>query len=163
LLKTRRIPKVFSIQNPITAHDASKFCEDKEKEIFNFFSNSISNTSRMRRTPNGLRAVSLPSYSELEEERYTALSKYRFIAKTDISRFYHSIYTHSIPWALHGKEASKADRRAQSAKVPFNRLDQIMQFGQDGQTIGIPVGSDTSRITAELISTAIDLELIIYR
>ena len=27
----------------------------------------------------------------------------RYILKTDISQFYPSVYTHSIPWALHGK------------------------------------------------------------
>jgi hypothetical protein len=29
----------------------------------------------------------------------------RFLLKTDLVRFYPSIYTHSIPWAIHGKEA----------------------------------------------------------
>jgi hypothetical protein len=29
------------------------------------------------------------------------------VVRTDISEFYHSIYTHSLPWALHSKAVSK--------------------------------------------------------
>ena len=92
----------------------------------------------------------------LEEEKLSRLSAYRFVAATDVARFYHSIYTHSIPWAFHGKAVSKADRRTQSAGVFFNRADFVVRNGQDGQTVGIPVGPDMSRVFAEVIGTAID-------
>jgi len=82
------------------------------------------------------------------------------IAGTDIARFYHSIYTHSIPWAYHGKTAAKADRGVRSASIFFNRADALIRNGQDGQTVGIPVGPDMSRVFAELIGTAIDLEFM---
>lgn len=84
------------------------------------------------------------------------LSGFRFIAKTDISRFYHSIYTNSIPWAFHGKIDSKLDRKHNSPRVFFNRYDFIAQRGQDGQTVGLPVGPDFSRFVAEVVSTSID-------
>jgi len=29
--------------------------------------------------------------------------RYKYLIKTDIKNFYPSIYTHSIPWALHDK------------------------------------------------------------
>ncbi len=38
----------------------------------------------------------------------------RFVLKTDISRFYPSIYTHSIPWALMGKTSAKAAHASRS-------------------------------------------------
>src|SRR5262249_38716049 len=34
----------------------------------------------------------------------------RYLLKTDISRYYPSIYTHSVPWALHNKTTARADR-----------------------------------------------------
>ena len=76
--------------------------------------------------------------------------------KTDISRYYHSIYTHTLPWALNGKSASKKDRKVDSKAVFGNRLDHILRQAQDGQTIGIPVGPDFSRYISEIIGKAID-------
>ena len=38
----------------------------------------------------------------------------RYILQADISRFYHSIYTHSVPWALHTKPTAKDDRTLRS-------------------------------------------------
>lgn len=40
-----------------------------------------------------------------------------------------------------------------------NNLDTLTRLGQDGQTIGIPVGPDTSFIVAELLLAAVDNEL----
>ncbi|MFM6127183.1 MAG: hypothetical protein ACKPBV_00235 [Sphaerospermopsis kisseleviana] len=36
-------------------------------------------------------------------EAYVAF-QYKYLIKTDIKNFYPSIYTHSIPWALHKKD-----------------------------------------------------------
>lgn len=44
----------------------------------------------------------------------------RYALQTDVSRCYNSIYTHSIPWALHGKPAAKANH---SLSLLGNRLD----------------------------------------
>lgn len=77
----------------------------------------------------------------------------RFILKTDISRFYHSIYTHSIPWALDGKKIAKANRTLNSLG---NKLDYLVRQGQDGQTMGIPIGPDTSLVIAEMLMHQVD-------
>jgi hypothetical protein len=80
----------------------------------------------------------------------------RYLLKTDIARFYPSIYTHSIPWALHGKTAARADKKFQ---LLGNRIDLWTRETQDKQTGGIPIGPDTSFLVGELIGTALDLEL----
>jgi hypothetical protein len=77
----------------------------------------------------------------------------RFLLKTDLVRFYPSIYTHSIPWAIHGKETARADTLNQ---LWGNRLDVCLQAIQDKQTGGIPIGPDTSYIIAEMLSSRID-------
>lgn len=77
----------------------------------------------------------------------------RYILKTDISRFYHSIYTHSIPWALHSKKVAKANRTLNSLG---NKLDYLVRQGQDGQTVGIPIGPDTSLVIAEMLMHHVD-------
>jgi hypothetical protein len=150
----------FSFVHPATAHDLAQFISSREIELNSYYSQSPFSLSRPIHSPEADRAVEICSHSELESERLTRLSRYRFIARTDVSRFYHSIYTHSIPWAMHGKSIAKADRRHNSSSVFCNRLDQILRSGQDGQTIGIPVGPDASRYIAEIIGTAIDQEFI---
>ncbi|MCI0561571.1 MAG: RNA-directed DNA polymerase [Nitrososphaera sp.] len=150
--------RTFSVVHPVTGHDLAAFISTRWDEMAEFFRQSSYSLSVPRHTPDGDRALVICSHNELEKIRLSRLSQYRFIAKTDISRFYHSIYTHSIPWAFHEKHAAKADRSPDSPKIFFNRADQILRFGQDGQTIGIPVGPDTSRVFAEIIGTAIDLE-----
>jgi hypothetical protein len=72
----------------------------------------------------------------------------RFILRTDISRFFPSIYTHSIPWAIHTKARAKGDR---SDSLYGNQLDKHFRNLQDAQTIGIPIGQDISRVIAEII------------
>jgi hypothetical protein len=78
----------------------------------------------------------------------------RFMLKADISSFYPSIYTHSIPWAIHGKEVARS-RRANNWYG--NQLDTWMRETQDRQTGGIPIGPDTSFLIAEVIASRIDV------
>src|SRR5262249_1499355 len=59
----------------------------------------------------------------------------RYLLKTDIARFYPSIYTHSVPWALHNKTAARSDKKF---KLLGNRLDLWLRETQDKQTGGIP-------------------------
>lgn len=81
----------------------------------------------------------------------------RYILRTDISRFYQSIYTHSIPWAIHTKPFAKVNRGMTHLG---NRLDVLVRSGQDGQTVGIPIGPDTSLVLAEILMQACDQEII---
>src|SRR6266404_2258130 len=90
------------------------------------------------------------------ERRAQVYAQGRFLLRADISRFYSSIYTHSIPWALHGKEFSKKNKKAKNLG---NQLDELLRNCQDGQTNGIPIGPDTSLLMAELLLSRIDAEL----
>ncbi len=83
-------------------------------------------------------------------------SRHKYILKTDISRFYHSIYTHSIAWTYHTKDVAKKDR---SNLLFGNLIDKCLQDSQDGQTIGIPIGPDTSLVIAESILARVDEKL----
>ncbi len=73
-----------------------------------------------------------------------------------MSRYFHSIYSHSIAWAVHGKSYAKKHRAAADYGNP---IDLRVRNSQDGQTIGLPVGPDTSRVISELIGSAVDAEL----
>lgn len=80
-----------------------------------------------------------------------------WLVQTDISRFYPSIYTHSIPWAAYGKKQVKSNLKLYSGSFA-DRLDVLIRACNSNQTIGIPTGPETSRIIAEIISSRIDSE-----
>ena len=94
----------------------------------------------------------LPQSARSEEARQSRLGR-RYVLQADVSRFYSSIYTHSIPWAMHSKATAKANK---TKTLLGNRLDALVRLGQDEQTIGIPIGPDTSLVIAEMIMQRCD-------
>ena len=72
----------------------------------------------------------------------------------DISLFFPSIYTHSIPWALVGHSEAKANQG--NGKKWYNQLDKYQAQMQRKETKGIPIGPATSTIISELILFKID-------
>lgn len=90
-------------------------------------------------------------------ERVTCSAGARFVLYTDTSRFYPTIYTHSIPWALHGKNTAKAQMH--DSALLGNILDQRVQATTGGQTLGIPIGPNSSLVVSELVACAMDKQL----
>ena len=80
-----------------------------------------------------------------------------WVVTTDITRFYPSIYTHSIAWAAYGKEKVKRNPNVYKGSLA-DRLDLLVRACNRNQTVGIPVGPETSRIVAEIISARIDCD-----
>ena len=90
-------------------------------------------------------------------ERHITLSfSKKFYVKTDISNFYPSIYSHSIPWALVGFEKAKEKR---NQDVWFNQIDKYQRLTKRNETNGVPIGPATSSIISELILARIDKKL----
>jgi hypothetical protein len=81
----------------------------------------------------------------------------RYFLTADIAQFYPSIYTHTIPWALHGKQEAKA--RMKDPSLAGNTIDKELQACQSGQTKGIAIGADTSLGIAELLLAPIDAQM----
>ncbi|MFK3727420.1 RNA-directed DNA polymerase [Staphylococcus epidermidis] len=79
----------------------------------------------------------------------------KHILNIDLSNFYHSLYTHSIPWVIMGKKNAKKDKY----KGFSNKLDKLITSCQYDQTHGIPTGNILSRIISELYMCYIDLEM----
>lgn len=101
------------------------------------------------------RAVKPIDFSLHEKKKKYIESSSNWLLETDISRFYPSIYTHSIPWAAYGKERVKSNIKIFGGSFA-DRLDALVRSCNRNQTIGIPVGPETSRIIAEVISASID-------
>lgn len=148
--------RTLSIPNPFNYYLLCKTLADNRSQVAQQFKRSTISVSKPVIDANDFRAY-LPSVKgrDLPKERAKIRVGGRYIVRADISRFYHSVYTHSIPWALNGKAIAKRSRTHGFA----NLLDKCMRNLQDSQTLGIPVGPDASFIVSELICCAIDEEI----
>lgn len=155
--KVKHLRRGLSIPNPLLQIKLCKVIEDNWTEIDNFLSRTNSTLTKPVISQDSKRAVSrLREFSYIPVQQAKDSTSARFVLRTDISRFYPTIYTHSIPWALHTKAVAKRDR---TDHLYGNLLDKRIRNTMDAQTLGIPVGPDTSLIIAEIIATAIDVEL----
>jgi hypothetical protein len=102
----------------------------------------------------GPRSLIGPVFEPRNAQNSSLNARFEVLAEADISGFYHSVYTHTIAWAIHGRNISKKNRN--DLTLYGNIIDLLVRNAQDGQTIGIPVGPDTSRLIAEVIGSAID-------
>lgn len=94
----------------------------------------------------------------------------------DISQFYPSIYTHSIPWSILGKDRAKryfkikntqkthwksilaTDHYAKNYRIS-DHIDTLVRNCNERQSIGLPIGPDTSFLLAECLGSRIDNEI----
>lgn len=88
-------------------------------------------------------------WENVEQKTITLSLKYRYMFVTDITNCYGSIYTHTIAWALMGKDTAK-QKKGKSGLLG-NVIDTYMQGMQYGQTNGIPQGSVLFDFIAEMV------------
>jgi hypothetical protein len=150
--------RILSIPNPIGQYNLTTTIVNHWNEIVSFVNRS--NLSKSIPTVRGVHGRSVvPSHPQrdLVTHRAYIRAKSKYVLQADIASFYPSIYTHSIAWAAHTKAFAKAHRR--EYKYYGNSLDSWIQNSQDGQTVGIPIGPDSSLVISELILTAADVTL----
>lgn len=113
--------------------------------------------------------ASSPSVLSLLKKKLILSSNKKVEIKLDINNFYPSVYTHSITWAMVGKEkakelwkihgnnkiASPATQEEELYNLAYS-LDAAIEHCQDKQTSGIPIGPDSSFMVAEILTTYID-------
>lgn len=94
-----------------------------------------------------------------EDYKYhRAEKKYNMMYKFDISKCFDSIYTHSVVWALYDKNHIKDNIQSSEQTFP-GKFDSLMQNTNFGETNGILIGPEFSRIFSELILQSIDKEV----
>lgn len=153
--KRKHLRRVLTIPNPLPYAILCYQIAKNWSEIDAFCSNSPISVSQPVRS--NARAVS-SLFQRNEEPLIRARRSVgaRYLLRTDLVRFYPSIYTHSIPWAIHGKTVARNDTQN---KLFGNRLDVCVREMQDRQTGGIPIGPDSSFIIGELVGSRLDLDL----
>lgn len=148
--------RVFGLPHPAFIRDAGLFIENNWASLSPLLARSPGSASTPTFGETGPRHVRITPHSDLPQIRLRAFSRYKYCLVTDVARFYPSVYTHSLPWAISGKQQAKASIRPGGTKVLGDELDLFFRNSQSKQTIGIPVGPDVSKIAAELIMTAVD-------
>ena len=96
------------------------------------------------------------NFQEFVRRQIDVSARHDKIVSADILRFYGSLYTHAIAWALHGKDKFQSSHPSERRKMLGDILDQAVRFGQENQSVGIPVGPYTSRIISEIVGVGID-------
>lgn len=157
LVRPGHLPRRLGIPNPLAAFELANELGQSWNELDRHNRKSRLSTSLPVPTDTRRAVRWSLSFRERELRRAESRASARYIVTADVSQFYPSIYTHVIPWALHGKEMAKARQNDQS--LLGNRLDKALRYGQDRQTIGIAIGPDFSHIIAELILSAVDQRL----
>lgn len=160
--------RVFGIQHPFNYHDIVFYLlEDweeiqehlfhKDLKIFSYsFPIPVNAKETGKLSPLRSGRMIYEWIEMAEKDMVAEAHKFNFIIRADITNFYNSIYTHSIGWAIHGREVAFADKEY---KLTGNKIDKLVQYANDGRTNGIPVGSALSDLIAEIILTRIDIQV----
>lgn len=96
-------------------------------------------------------------WQDFEQSSIKLSLKYKYLLQTDITDCYGSLYTHTIPWALHTKKVAKHGKGRK--KLLGDEIDYSLRQMRNGQTNGIPQGSVLMDFVAEMVLGSIDVEL----
>ena len=95
-------------------------------------------------------------WQRVEQRSLSYSLEFSHVLHTDVTDCYGSLYTHSIPWSLHGLEEAKHNR---SNSLLGNKIDSHIQAGRYGQTNGISQGSVLMDFIAEMVLGFVDQQI----
>ena len=156
LTRFNGVPRVLSIPHPRAHAELALRIHEYWRHLDHIASNEES-LIRPRNHRDG-RLIIMNYEQRRESTRRSLNSQFgkRFIAKTDISNFFPSIYSHSIPWALVGLGEAKRNR---SSGRWYNKLDTALRLTKRNETQGVAIGPATSNVFAEVILERVDRAL----
>lgn len=97
-------------------------------------------------------------YKFFERQDFQRLEqKFTYMLTFDVSKCFYNIYTHTLSWAVKGKEYAKSNKKCISFEKEFDK--KIRQANYD-ETNGIIVGPEVCRIFAEIILQRVDLDAL---
>jgi len=158
--RTGGLRRDLSIVNPIAEFHVAKLIADNWVAIRKHLKSCDFGAAALNITGGEQRAVAAPDFRLIALRQAEISASYDHVLIADVSRFYGTLYTHAIPWALHSKAWAKLHLNTQPYAASLGaRLDKAVRKGNDNQTIGIPVGPDSSRIISEIVAVSVDAQL----
>jgi hypothetical protein len=98
-------------------------------------------------------------YKLYNSPRYLMLEqKFSSMWTLDVASCFQSIYTHTISWAIKNKEFVK-DNLSYTSQF-CQKFDTLIQRSNNNETNGVPVGSEVSRVFAEIILQDVDVKIM---
>ncbi|GAA6935868.1 hypothetical protein AOH323_00810 [Helicobacter pylori] len=168
-------PRYFAIPNPLAYYNQCKILRDNWDKLKEYFKEKTDgNTHKISR----IHIQKIPKNKKIFQNDYSkdrvAMRKSifdmghkdifcegklersirigaRYKLKADISTCFPSIYTHSIPWAIRGKEIAKKDKNHWS-----DEIDTQTRNMNHKETTGILIGPHSSNLISEIILVAVD-------
>lgn len=159
--RTMTTRRVLALPHPASQMTLSLIIAQERKNIATIIRSSPLTLYKTNLKSNRSRAFSGLNFRMRVKQETAILAQYPFVLMADIANFFHTIYSHSIPWAVLTKEHVKEAREkkwqmlADVEKHWCSLLDTALQRGNSRETFGIPVGPDTSRIIAEILLAGI--------
>ena len=158
------IPRQLGIPNPIAYQQLCKCLSDNWYRICDHFdkftsfqSYKISRTHiRKLRNKQTLFEMNYKRWQIDGDPEPDLMIDKKYLVKSDITKCFPSIYTHSLPWALVGKSTAKANR---SHNFWYNEIDYYTQNLRNGETHGLMIGPHASNLLSEIILTVVDYNL----
>lgn len=164
ITKNNNSQRRLSIPHPLAYSNVCKIIYENWKEIKccmtkNWRCQKIS-MIRPRNSAASKRLVPMEYNTKTKDDllaKLEILGNGKYIVKTDISMAFPSIYSHSVAWAIKGKEIAQKERNIEDW---INRLDRAIRYMSNNESIGIPVSPDISNIIFDLVISCIDKKLI---
>lgn len=148
----------FSIRAPTAI--ASKYYQPNPRQgNYKFRSSDVITVSTNRTSKYLTSYFSYSGYARLhhffDSNEFLALERrYSSFWSLDVAKCFDSIYTHTVTWALKTRAFSKQNASVRSS---FGQMfDVLMKKSNYNETAGILIGSEVSRIFAEIIFQRID-------
>lgn len=155
--KSESSRRKFALPNPYHYCKAVDFIVKNESQIKAILEKSkYSLTAPIERQPRQKQPYAKRSNTVLDTKREIEclFQENRYEIRLDINAFFDNIYTHCIPWVVHGIAVAKKHRN--NMTLLGNQLDKLMRALNYDQTNGILVGNAVSRIISEIILCSVD-------
>lgn len=167
-MRNNSIPRQMGIPTPISYHNLCKTLQDNWSNLKQHFHTQLDNQSyrlsriHIRKKYGQKRIFDMnyknwyvdgnPDADLLIHEKGVS----RYLVKADISNCFPSIYTHSLSWALVGKDTAKSTIYD---NIWYNDIDKACQLSKYGETHGLHIGPHASNLLSEIILTVVDKRL----
>ena len=165
-IRNNFIPRLLGIPTPMAHEMLCKCIADNWSEIKNKFKE---NTKKEKYKVSRIHIRKMHDKNQLFEMNYNnykidgtpeieILIGKKFLVKTNISTCFPSIYTHSLGWALVGKEIAKQNMNDDGKW--YNQLDKCTRNERYGETHGLIIGPHTSNVLSEIVLTEVDKRMM---
>lgn len=141
--------RIYKMPNIVNYMQLAHFIIEEKEVFIKAFKQDINSTSRFFNQKDHI------SYKDTQYLKHKLLENSKYQLHIDLSNFFHTIYTHSIPWIIEGYKKSKLNKNSNNPSMS-NKLDSLIENCQSKETYGVPTGNLLTRIIMELYMSYFD-------